>query len=73
MQVTTIGIDLAMNVIQVHGVDAKDKVVFNKPLRRSARAVPDRHGSVCVGPLLGARAQEARAQCTADAGQRGLS
>jgi hypothetical protein len=26
MQVTTIGIDLAKNVIQVHGVDANDKV-----------------------------------------------
>src|SRR5262249_35772419 len=30
-----IGIDLAKNVFQVHGVDANDKVVFNKPLRRS--------------------------------------
>ena len=35
MQVTTIGIDLAKNVFQVHGVDANDKVLFNKPLRRS--------------------------------------
>jgi transposase len=35
MQVITIGIDLAKNVFQVHGVDANDKVVFNKPLRRS--------------------------------------
>jgi len=35
MQVTTIGIDLAKNVFQVHGVDANEKVVFNKPLRRS--------------------------------------
>ena len=26
MQVTTIGIDLAKNVFQVHGVDANDKV-----------------------------------------------
>jgi len=31
MQVTTIGIDLAKNVFRVHGVDANDKVVFNKP------------------------------------------
>ena len=29
MQVITIGIDLAKNVFQVHGVDADDKVVFN--------------------------------------------
>jgi transposase len=35
MQVTTVGIDLAKNVFQVHGVDANDKLVFNKPLRRS--------------------------------------
>ena len=35
MQVITIGIDLAKSVFQVHGVDANDKVVFNKPLRRS--------------------------------------
>src|SRR5262250_1798868 len=35
MQVITIGIDLAKNVFQVHGVAANDKVVFNKPLRRS--------------------------------------
>jgi transposase len=35
MQVITIGIDLAKHVFQVHDVDANDKVVFNKPLRRS--------------------------------------
>jgi transposase len=26
---------LAKNVFQMHGVDANDRVVFNKPLRRS--------------------------------------
>jgi transposase len=35
MQVTTIGIDLAKHVFQVHGVDANDKVAFNKPLKRA--------------------------------------
>ena len=35
MQVTTIGIDLAKNVFQVHGVDAAGKVVITKKLRRS--------------------------------------
>jgi transposase len=35
MQVTTIGIDLAKNVFQVHGVDATGKVVIAKKLRRS--------------------------------------
>ena len=35
MQVTTIGVDLAKNVFQVHGVTATEDVVFNKPLRRA--------------------------------------
>src|SRR5271166_4144280 len=35
MQIITIGIDLAKHVSQVHGVDADDKVAFNKPLRRA--------------------------------------
>jgi transposase len=35
MQVTTIGLDLAKNVFQVHGIDATEKVVVRKQLRRS--------------------------------------
>src|SRR5476651_2183200 len=35
MQITTIGFDLAKNVFQVHGIDAKEKVVVRKQLRRS--------------------------------------
>jgi transposase len=35
MQISTIGIDLAKNVYQVHGVDAGGKVVVTKKLRRS--------------------------------------
>src|SRR5262245_32777369 len=35
MQATTIGIDLAKNVFQVHGVDVVGKVVLTKKLRRS--------------------------------------
>jgi transposase len=34
MQASTIGIDLAKNVFQVHGVDAAEKPVFKKQLRR---------------------------------------
>ena len=34
MQVTTIGLDIAKNVFQVHGVDATEKVVVRKQLRR---------------------------------------
>ncbi len=36
MNVTTIGIDLAKSVFQLHGVDATGAVVFRKRLRRSA-------------------------------------
>jgi transposase len=34
MQISTIGIDLAKNVFQVHGVDAAEKPVLKKQLRR---------------------------------------
>ena len=35
MQITTIGFDLAKHVFQVHGIDAAEKVVVRKQLRRS--------------------------------------
>ncbi len=35
MQVTTVGLDLAKNVFQVHGVNAKGKVVVRRRLRRA--------------------------------------
>jgi transposase len=35
MQVTTIGLDIAKNVFQVHGVDAHETVVIRKALRRN--------------------------------------
>ena len=34
MQVSTIGVDLAKNVFQVHGVDNAGKVVISRQLRR---------------------------------------
>jgi len=34
MQITTIGLDIAKNVFQVHGIDAGEKVVVRKQLRR---------------------------------------
>jgi transposase len=34
MEVTTVGIDLAKNVFQVHGVDGRGKVVLRRQLRR---------------------------------------
>jgi len=35
MQVTTIGVDLAKNIFQVHGITESDEVAFNRPLRRA--------------------------------------
>jgi len=35
MRITTIGLDLAKSVFQVHGVDATGEVVVRKSLRRS--------------------------------------
>ena len=34
MQITTIGLDIAKNMFQVHGIDAAEKVVVRKQLRR---------------------------------------
>ena len=39
MKITTIGIDLAKNVFQVHGVDERGKNVLRKQLRRSQMAL----------------------------------
>ncbi len=35
MQITTIGLDLAKSIFQVHGVDATGQVMVRKSLRRS--------------------------------------
>jgi transposase len=35
MQITTIGLDLAKSIFQVHGVDAAGQAVVRKSLRRS--------------------------------------
>lgn len=35
MQVTTIGLDLAKNIFQVHGITEDGEVAFNRPLRRA--------------------------------------
>lgn len=48
MQVSTIGIDLAKNVFQVHGVDAAGKVVITKKLRRSQVRVMFENLPPCV-------------------------
>ena len=61
MQVTTIGIDLAKNIFQVHGITESDEVAFNRPLRRAQvlpffrthRPLPCWHGSLLHKSLLG--------------------
>ena len=61
MKITTIGLDIAKNVFQVHGIDAAEKVVVRKQLRRGQvlaffRALPRlpyRHRSLRDIPLLG--------------------
>jgi len=35
MKITTVGIDLAKNVFQVHGVDERGKTVLRKQLKRA--------------------------------------
>jgi transposase len=37
MDITTVGLDVAKQVFQVHGVDADGKVVVRKQLRRKER------------------------------------
>ena len=74
-QVSTIGLDLAKNVFQVHGIDAQGKVLVRRPLRRAevlpffAKLSPclGRHGSLRHRASLGARADEARPYRQADA------
>ena len=34
MNITAVGIDLAKNVLQVHGVDARERVILRRQLRR---------------------------------------
>ena len=45
MKITTIGIDLAKNVFQIHGVDERGKTVLKKQIKREQMA-----------PFLGVRA-----------------
>ena len=68
MQISTIGIDLAKRVFQIHGVDQDGNVVLRKQLRRAqvlellrqATAVPGRHGGLWDSAPLGARDPSAR-------------
>ncbi len=48
MEITTIGIDLAKNVFQVHGVDRHGKAVLRKQLRRDQVAPFFANLSMCL-------------------------
>ena len=60
-QVITIGLDLAKNVFQVHGIDAAGKVLVRRQLRRRRcpavfwriAALPCRHGGLRYRSSLG--------------------
>ena len=49
-EITRVGVDLAKNVIQVHGVDATGKVIANRALaRKAAPRVAVRGGQAAAG------------------------
>ena len=60
-EITTVGLDIAKSVFQVHAVSAIGLVVIRRQLKRRqvaavlrrAEALPDRHGGVCDCPSLG--------------------
>ena len=67
MQITTIGLDLAKNVFQVHGFDATGQAVVRKSLRRSQMLPffaklppPGRRRGLRHVASLGARIDQAR-------------
>ena len=57
-EITTIGLDLAKHVFQVHGVDAAGAMVLRKPAGAGAGILDSTAalsgGDVCDGALLGA-------------------
>jgi transposase len=64
-EVSTIGLDLAKNVFQVHGIDGSGETVVRRQLRRGqvlpffkkleTAALPGGDGGLCHIALLGAR------------------
>ena len=78
MQITTIGLDIAKNLFQVHGIGAAERVVVRKQLRRGQVIAffealsPCLIGmEACASASLGARAGERRSP-DAGEGREGL-
>ena len=74
MEITTVGLDLAKNVFQVHAIGSTGGVVVRRslagsgdPVLQQAPAVSHRHGGVRHEPSLGARAGRSRSRGAADA------
>ena len=73
MKITRIGLDLAKNVFQVHGVDEHGKAVLRRQVPRGKVLVffaslepPDRYGGLFRRASLGTRALEARTRRPVD-------
>ena len=61
MQITTIGLDIAKNVFQVHGIDAAENVTVRKQLRRSQIIAFFEALAPClVGMVAGVRPKDVR-------------
>ena len=50
MEVTTVGLDLAKNIFQVHGVTDAGDVAFNRALRRSQLLAAAKIAFACIAP-----------------------
>jgi hypothetical protein len=51
MEVTTVGIDLAKNVFQVHGVDGRGKVVLRRQTRSDVCVLATETAQKVVSPI----------------------
>jgi len=77
MHITTLGIDLAKNVFQLHGVDARGRAVLSRRVKRdqllhtvaNPAGLRDRDGGGRECAALGAGVRTARAYGQADAPQ----
>ena len=73
-QITTIGLDLAKQIFQVHGADADGFPVFNRRLRRAevlrffgkAAFMSGRYRGLREFALLGARDRSPWSRCAVD-------
>ena len=75
--VTTVGLDLAKHVFQIHAVDVDGRIVITSALRRKGRvlflrlssALRHRFRSLQFSPSLGSRIGQTRSRRPADAAQ----